>query len=163
MKLWFAKFRLSNALDSGRPLPRELRRQLETRDELRTFAGRVYEMDSALRERPATQAPSDLHDSVMQAVRGVERSGRSAPRSINWVGWLPAPALALCAICAWLWLSHRQAETRSLPSLSSAFESGEQMAKTFPAELVDPLQEELRRVNLDLDDTARFLVASVPF
>jgi hypothetical protein len=37
------------------------------------------------------------------------------------------------------------------------------MTDLLPSQLVDPLNEEWERVNLDLENTTRFLLASVPF
>jgi hypothetical protein len=163
MKSWLARFRVSSAFDDNRPLPGSLRRQLEKSEELRTFARRISELDSALRKSSAAEAPDTVHRSIMRAVRTVERAERPAQARAGSVRWLPASALALCVVCALWWFSHWPAANRSLPSPGPALEVAEQMAQSLPAQVMDPLQEELRRVNHDVDDTTRFLLASVPF
>lgn len=159
MKSWFAQFKISAALDNGRPLPRWLRRRFSDSEELRRFARRVSELDSALRKSPETQENYALHSSIMRAVR----AGGIAPRQVNWLHWLPVPATAVVALCGIWWFSHPQSSNRALPSLTSALEAGEQITDTLPAQLVDPLKDEWQRVNLDVENTTRFLLASVPF
>jgi hypothetical protein len=163
MKPWFSKFRISSAFDSGRPLPRWLRRRLSGSQELRSFARQISDLDQVLRRPAGKEAPCTLHSSIMGAVCALDRR-RTAPPQTDWLRWLPAPALVGLALCvAWWWFSHPLPATQPVPSLASALETGEQLTETLPVQLMDPLNEEWRRVNLDLEKTTRFLLASVPF
>jgi hypothetical protein len=162
MKTWFSKFRISAAFDSGNPLPSWLCRRLSASEELRSFAKQVSELDSALREPASNEIPVTLHASIMGAVRASNRAAK-APRPMTGLRWLPVPVtavLVLCAVC-WLWLPN--SSSRALPSLAEVFQTGGQMTDLLPSQLVDPLNEEWERVNLDLENTTRFLLASVPF
>ena len=163
MKTWFAKFRISTALDSGRPLPLWVSHRLSSCEELRRFARQMSELDSALQKGQPTQTRGTIHGSIMHAVRSVERARGVAPRHVNWLRWLPVPAAAVLALCAacWFWLP--QSSSRALPSLTDAFQAGEQITDMLPTQLVDPLNEEWQRVNMDLENTQRFLLAAVPF
>ena len=90
------------------------------------------------------------------------RAGKS-PRLMTWVRWLPVPAAGVLALCAVYWLSLPQSSNPSVPSLTDAFQAGEQITEMIPVQLVDPLTQEWQRVNLDLENTSRFLLAAVPF
>jgi hypothetical protein len=162
MKTWFAKLRISAAFDSGRPLPRWLRRRLSSSEELRNFARQVSELDSALRESGPAQTPDALHGSIMRKVRRVERERSVAPRQRSWLRWLPVPAMGILLLCA-VWVRHSQSSNRALPSLTVAFDAGETITETLPTQLINPLKEEWQRVNLDVENTTRFLLATVPF
>ena len=163
MKTWVAKFRISVAIDSGRPLPHWLRRRLSGSEELRSFARQMSELDSALQMGRPARAPIPLHGSIMRAVRRVEYPRSPVPRRVNWVRWLPVPAVAVVALCAAWWLWYPQSSNRALPSFSQAFDAAETITETLPAQLVDPLDQEWQLVNLDVEDTTRFLLASLPF
>jgi hypothetical protein len=163
MKTWFAKFRISTAFDSGRPLPRWVRRRLSGSEELRSFAMQMSELESALQEGRPVHTPNTLHGSIMRAVRGVQRARGVAPRAGNWVRWLPVPAMTVVVLCVLWWFWTPTSPNRPFPSLAQALDAGATLTETLPAQLVDPLNEEWQRVNLDLEDTRRFLLASVPF
>jgi len=163
MKARFAKFRISTAFDSGGPLPRWLRRRLSGSEELRSFAIRMSQLESALQEGRRVRTPDTLHGSIMRAVRGVERARGVAPREVNWVRWLPVPAMNVVVLCVLWWFWTPPSPNRSFPSLAQAFDAGATLTETLPAQLVDPLNEEWQRVNLDIEDTRRFLLASLPF
>ena len=162
MKTWFAKFRISAAFDSGRPLPRWLRHRLSNSEELRSFSGKVSRLEQVLRRPVANETPYGLHASIMGAMRASNPDGIAACR-LNWLRWIPAPALAVCVMFAVWWFAHPHASDRGLPSLAEAFQTGEEITDDLSSQLVDPLKEELQRVNLDLEDTTRFLLATVPF
>jgi hypothetical protein len=161
MKTWISKFRISAAFDKGKPFPRWLSRRLSASEELRSFASHVSELDSALRRPGSNEIPVTLHASIMGAIRASNRAA-NAPRRARWLRWLPFPATAVFAVCAVCWLCLPQSSNRAVPSLTDAFQVGEQITDILPGELVDPLNEEWQRVNLDLENTSRFLLAAVP-
>lgn len=82
---------------------------------------------------------------------------------MTWLRWLPVPAAAVLALCAVCWFSLPRSLSRALPSLAEVFQTGGQMTDMLPSQLMDPLNEEWQRVNLDLENTTRFLQAAVPF
>jgi len=49
MRAWFFKMRISSALDSGKPLPESVRRQLANSPELRRFERSITAVDRALK------------------------------------------------------------------------------------------------------------------
>jgi hypothetical protein len=74
MRNWIAKFRISAAADSGKPLPASLREDIACTDELRRFDQTLAGMDRALRNSvPKTEPPPGLHNSIMSAVRAASQ------------------------------------------------------------------------------------------
>ena len=124
-------------------------------------------LDHALKaSAPQPQAPASVHRSIMRAVQAAERPAPAQPR-LAWLRWLAAPAVALVALLV-VWQSVRgpvtpvaQAEP-SLAAAVSALEIGGQMTLAVPSAMVAPLTEELQRLNRDLDNTTKFLLASLP-
>jgi hypothetical protein len=98
----------------------------------------------------------------MGAVRASNRT-ENTPRRTTWLRWLPVPAAAALALCGLCWFLLQQSSSRALPSLTDAFQAGEQITDMLPSQLVDPLNEEWQEVNMDLENTTRFLLAAVPF
>jgi hypothetical protein len=124
-------------------------------------------LDRALKETaPKPQAPPSLHRSIMQAVRATERPA-PAPGGLSFLKWLPAPALVALALLV-VWHAQRGTvrppapDPRSLAAATAALEMGGQMAQAMPSAVVAPLKDELERLNRDLDNTAQFLLASLP-
>jgi hypothetical protein len=124
--------------------------------------------EQALKETaPKLSAPPSLHGSIMRAVRAAERPA-AAPQGLSFLKWLPAPALvALALLVAW----HVQrgavrppvpASQQPLAAATTALEMGGRMAQAMPSAVVAPLAAELERLNQDLNNTARFLLASLP-
>ncbi len=156
MKEWFAVLRdivaLSVGLKPTGPLPGDLEHEMTM-------------LDRALKETaPKLQAPPSLHRSIMRAVRAAERP--SVSPGWSFLKWLPAPALVALALLAWH--AQRGPASRSAPSPQSlaaaatALAIGGQMAQAMPAAVVAPLADELARLNRDLNNTAQFLLASLP-
>jgi hypothetical protein len=127
----------------------------------------MAELDRTLKETaPKLQVPPSLHHSIMQAVRATERTA-AEPREWSYLKWLPAPALvALALMVAW----HVQRgevrppapDPQSVAAATAALELGGRMAQSVPAAVVAPLADELARVHRDLNNTAQFLLASLP-
>ena len=167
MKSWIAKLRISAALDADEQPSARLSRWPGASAELRAIEQEMVALDRALTETaPKAEAPVGLHGSIMQSVRAAQRP-TTAPRQPNLLRWLPAPALALILLVAAFLAMHRPARTaeqdaQSLTAATSALHFGNQMVQTMPSAMVAPLSDELNRLNLDLDKTAQFLLASLP-
>ena len=101
MKTWFTKWKISNALDEGKPLPPSVQRAMANSAELRRFAENTAALDETLKNtRPAPTAPSGLHAAVLRAVRSAENAGAA-----EFSGWekfrqrlIPVSALGLLMI-----------------------------------------------------------------
>jgi hypothetical protein len=159
MKSWLAKFRISTALDAGKPLPESLK--IAADPELERFARRTEALGRALRSVP--QAEPLMHDSIMRAVRAAGR--REQPRRALAPWWLTASATgaALAVICLWA-VFHRPAPPgrQSLDGAVMVLEMSERMPDTMPKMVMAPLSDEWARVDRDLQDTTQVLLASFP-
>jgi hypothetical protein len=170
MNAWFAKFRISAALDGPKPLSPSLRRRIAASERLGRFAARCAALDRALKQStPLPAAPPSLHSSILAAVRAhacppAARPGLAALR------WAPAAALGLCLALilagAW-WLQRRPPQppgpiAQALAAPSAALDLGGQMTHAMPAAVIAPLSNELDCLNRDLDHTAQFLLANLP-
>ena len=167
MKSWFAKLRMSVALDRGQKPSGRLREKMRGAAELGGFEADMTALDHALKETaPKAQAPASLHRSIMRAVQAAERPAL-AQREPTVLRWLAAPVLAMVALLL-VWHALRgpvrptAPDTQSLAAATSALEAGGQMARAVPSAVVAPLSDELARLNRDLDNTAQFLLASLP-
>jgi hypothetical protein len=124
-------------------------------------------LDAALKgSAPRVDAPESLHRSIMQAVRAANRRAE-APRHSNVLRWLPAPVLAAILLLGLVWAMHSRVQkpVQNAPTLvaaATAVHLGDDMVRAMPAAVVAPLSNELDRLNRDLDNTARFLLASFP-
>ena len=159
MKSWLTKFRISAALDAGKPLP-DLP-NIAADPELERFARRTEALGRALRNVPPA-APSQ-HESIMRAVRAAAR--REPPRRALAPSWLAAAAAiaALAVICLWPGI-HRPALPVG-PSLGQAvqvLEMSEQMPHTMPKMVMAPLSDEWARLDRNVQDTTQVLLASFP-
>jgi hypothetical protein len=167
MKSWFAKLRISAALDGRRKLPARWVERPGRSHELHDFEQEIVALDHALKmTAPEPQAPDWLHRSIMRAVQVAERPAEAQPR-LGVLCRLAAPALALVALLA-AWQAVRgpvrptMQATQSLTAAAGALEMSGQMTRLVPSAVVAPLSEELGRLNCDLDNTAKFLLASLP-
>jgi hypothetical protein len=167
MKAWFTKLRISAALDAGRKPSASLRRSINSSGQLQCFEEELAELDQALKQTPSKlPVPPALHRSIMQAVRQAE-CPHAAPPGLVFLRWVAAPLAVTLALLA-VWLSLRgpavpsSRGTQSLAEATSALELGGQLVQTAPAVVVAPLSCELERLNQDLDNTAHFLLASLP-
>ena len=121
-------------------------------------------VDQALRNAvPALEVPPGLHTSIMVAVRtlGPPIPSVRKPSSLR---WLPAPLLValFCALWAWHMASKPAAAQSAFERASTTLAASEEMAWTAPGTAVAPLTEEWQRLNQDRDNTAQFLLASLP-
>lgn len=165
MKSWFAKFRISNALDAEKPLPKSLEHRMRASEELRRYAaGQAHLVDALKRAGPQIKTPPDLHRAIMGAVGVSRRSLARQPLRLQWRWLAPAGAAALLLI-GMLWFHHRPTSpvrVDGVPSVTLALESGPELAQTIPAVVTAPLSDELARLNADLGRTEQFLLANLP-
>jgi hypothetical protein len=108
--------------------------------------------------------PADLHDSIMTGIRnrGAKIDSRQDSASARWLRWMPAPALAASVIVGLVYYrSNTPPEPTPTSMALATLELGETMAQSLPVAM-KPLSEELDRVQQDLDQTAKFLAASLP-
>lgn len=167
MKTWFTSFRISAALDSGHKPSGSQRESINRSEEVQSVEQDMTALDRALRqERPEPQTPPGLHRSIMRAVRVAQRP-QAAPRGLAVLRWVAAPVVAALVVLA-VWPALRgpgrpHAHGRqSLAAATTALEMSSQLAKTVPSAVVAPLSDELERLNRDLDNTAQFILASLP-
>lgn len=167
MKAWFARMRIAVALKAGPRPSGSLRGTSSGSEQPGDLDREMTVLDRALKETaPRLEVPPSLHHSIMQAVRATERPA-AAPRGWSFVKWLPAPALV--ALALWVaWPTQRTpvrppaSNPQSLAAATAALEMGGQMAQAMPSAVVAPLAAELARLNRDLNNTAQFLLASLP-
>ena len=167
MKAWFARVRISVALRASPRPAGSLRGTMGSSEQPGDSEQELTAFEQALKETaPKLSAPPSLHGSIMRAVRAAERPV-AAPQGLSFLKWLPAPALvALVLLVAW----HVQRgqvrppapDPQSLAAATAALEMGGQMAQAMPSAVVAPLAAELERLNQDLNNTAQFLLASLP-
>jgi hypothetical protein len=134
---------------------------------MKGWFAKMTELDRALKDTaPKAQAPASLHRSIMQAVRAAERPAPAA-HVFGFLKWLPAPAFVALAVLV-VWYVQRglvrppAPDRQSLATATSALEMGGQIAQAMPASVVAPLAAELEKVSQDVDNTAQFLMASLP-
>jgi hypothetical protein len=137
-------------------------------DELSGFEKEMAELDRALKQTvPKPHAPPSLHSSIMRAVRAVERPGAGARGELTFLRWLPVPVVAALALMV-VWHAARgpvrlpAQHTKQLSVATTALQVGGEMARAMPSAVVNPLADELKNINRDLDNTAQFLLASLP-
>jgi hypothetical protein len=113
MKSWLTKFRISTALDSGKPLPPSLRQKIAADPELEHFARQAQALG-----RPMVQlsiADPSLHDSIMRAVRASAQQRRQ-PRREPVFSWLAASAALAAVFMLCLWVAYPHPVQREMPS-----------------------------------------------
>ena len=175
MKSWLTKFRISSTFDAERLSSSSKQRDLANSEDTRRFEETLHNLDRALRNAPtAAEAQPELHSAIMEAVRASRGANRESAANWPWrfpLRWLPAPALAALALLGLWWALHSPPETpvhqagtghASILQISSALEAGDNATRALPSAVIAPLSEELVRVNLDLENTAQFLLASLP-
>jgi hypothetical protein len=167
MMLWLTKLRISIAMDASQQAPARLRRKISSSTELRRFEQELAELDRALKQAPPKpEAPALLHRSIMLAVRAGNRPVAVA-REPGLMHWAPLPVLVAIVLLGIWWVLQRPLQpttqdTQSLVHATAALEMGNQMSRTVPSAVIAPLSNELERLGQDLDNTTRFLLASLP-
>lgn len=168
MRAWFAKLRMSAALDDCRNPVDRSQRKTDVSDELRGFERELAVLDRALKQTaPRPQTPPSLHCSIMRALQATERPAAKAGLGLALLRWLPVPVVTVLAVMV-VWHAARGPvrmpvrDTQPLAAATTALEVGGEMARAVPSSVVTPLADELKKINLDLDNTAQFLLASLP-
>jgi hypothetical protein len=168
MKAWFTKFKISAALDSGARPEALSQPRTSVSDELRSFEQEMTVLDRTLKQTaPKPRVPPTLHASIMRAVRATELPLPQARPELSWLRWLPMSAVAVLAVLV-VWyvarspLPSRAQDTQSLAAATTALDLSGQVARAVPSAVVAPLADELDKVNRDLDNTAQFILASLP-
>ncbi len=112
---------------------------------------------------PDDMAPASLHGSIMDALRTSPASqpmvagGRAALRL------LAALALALPLVFVWSAVRSRRPDVRApLGTAVAALQVGQEAPQIAAAVALRPLADEMGRLNQDLDETTRFVLASIP-
>lgn len=113
MKSWFAKFRISTALDSRTPMPASLRDKIAADPSLQRF---VHQAE-ALRTLPAPPLidPS-MHDGIMRAIRA--SATRQEPSNPPVLLWLAASGAVAAIFLFSFWMIHPATQS---PELASPF------------------------------------------
>jgi hypothetical protein len=170
MKNWWNKFKISNALNAGRPYGPNLRRAIARSEELRQFVSDCARAESRLKgARPAVTPPDSLHRDILQAVNET-RAGHEQPD--HPAKWRPAYALAVgvlsVAVVMWVYFprrtagTHRGAGPELLPAASTALVLGESMLRELPESTLSPMADEWVRLGADWERAQEFLLASLP-
>jgi hypothetical protein len=163
MKSWFAKFRISNALDA-RTFPPTLRRKIGATDELRRYAVNQAALGDALkRAAPESTPPPALHGSILRAIRLADQHKAPSRSGFEW-RWLAPAALAPLVLVGIFVLLHRPqppAPPLNIASVARTLEGGQELAQSIPA-VTAPLSDEFARLNTDLSRTEQFLLAEFP-
>ncbi len=170
MKSVFTRFRISSALDDQEPLSPRMRRAIDASDDLRSFEADAARLGRLLRTSvPGGEIPSDLHRSIIHAVRASAR-----PSRFVWPAWafkLAAPALALVlgvVLCMYpqppvsVVPRAALATPQSLTAGPAALALGEQVTVDGPAAMLAPLSDELERLNQDVQRAATAFLAALP-
>jgi hypothetical protein len=161
MKSWLSKWKISAALDSGKPLPESLLRKIAADPELERFAKRTQALGQTLRNVPPSGPP--LHDSIMRAVRNAARPAQ--PRRAPVLSWLAASGAVAALAVVGLYLTFfrlKPPATQALDGPVMVLEMSENMSATMPSFVMSPLSNEWARVDHDLQSTTQVLLASLP-
>ena len=171
MTTWLTKLKISQALDDGKPLAPAVKRAVAQSTELRQFANDVFAVDRVLKNRtPAPAVPAGLHAGIMRAVRSAELAPRSG-WEVLWERFIPASALALLVLLSLFGTgrsSRSPAEVAfrdglsSLAIASSTLEAGGTLVRTMPEAALNPLANEMLRLNRDLTNAQNYLLAALP-
>lgn len=168
MKTWLAKWRISNALDEGKPLAPDLELAATKSAELREFVENAATVERALKNfRPVPSAPPTLHASIMRAVQSAE-----TVRAFAWPAWrLRLAALGLLVGASFLGVNWFLKSTPAVPQLDepsvlaragSVLEMSDTFVRAVPMVALSPLNEERLRLERDLAGTQEFLLTSLP-
>lgn len=128
----------------------------------------------------STEVPHGLHDAIMSSIRACRKelparealatpscpgTARGGSRFDAFLPWIPAPALGLVILLAFVTTRPDVGSANNagpLPVASALLVRGVDLAATGPHSLVSPLTDEYRRLDLDLKRTAAFLLSSIP-
>jgi len=135
---------------------------------LRDFDHELAALDRALKRTvPTPHAPPSLHGSIMRAVRSAHRPAADPRNEWAFLRWLPVPVAVVITLAAILHQAREPVRppaksTQPLAVATTALQVGGEMARAVPSAVVAPLTDELQKLNQDLNNTAEFLLASLP-
>jgi hypothetical protein len=155
---WLRLFRISSALDEALPgsIPLD---SAKAAPELRQFVSDFSEIERELiTSRPRVECPAFLHSSIMGAVRA---SAGTAVRAGHSLGWWPAAAVGLILLLLSVGVTLQFVQRRSLALVGDPAALQRHVAD-LPVVVLSPLSDELNRLDLDVQNTADFLLASLP-
>ncbi len=167
MNSWFPKWKISAALDAGHEVSDSLRRSMNSSQELQRFEADMAGLDRALKQASRNLgSPPGLHRSIMRAVGAAERQ-TEAPHGLSVLCWVGTSVVTLLTLLVALHalrgpVRPPTGDTQSLAGATTALEMSGVLAQRVPSAVVAPLSDELERVNRDLDNTAQFVLASLP-
>ncbi len=164
MKTWLNKLRISWAMDSGKPLPDSLLRTIAADPELQQFSRQTQSLEGSA--KASTVAEHPLHHSIMQSVRNSRHAARRPePKHSLFLPWasIGVSVAAVALVCFGVLRHHRQVMdgTKSLNEAVAVLQLSEKVTNTMPY-LLTPYSNELARVDRNLEDTKKILLASFP-
>lgn len=159
MKTLFKKFKASMALDRD---GQSARHGQAGEDSLRALDGRLRS------PRSGEDVPSELHGSIMRAVRTPTQE-REPALVVVFRPRFAAAALVLAVGVGVFWSLNRAPvnvteaiSSAEAPSLVAAIEQGHALTQGAPEAVIEPLSGELEKFNDDVRKAVDFVVASVP-
>jgi hypothetical protein len=163
MKAWLAKLRVSTELDSSEVSRTQSSIVGAEAEEVGRFAASVKSLDRRLKaERVLSEVPSDLHASIMRAVRKALTPER---RELSpWLlRWLPASGVALLAAIGLWWHTSQPVTVEPVAApLASVVELPPSAPQRASSAILSPLSQEMEYLKRDFEGAVRFLAASVP-
>ena len=166
MRALFKKFKASARFD----LKVNLRKDCKA-DDVQRFEKSLLAMDRELSSsRSNTPLPTNLHSSIMRAVRASDPQGEANVAGLFWPK-LAGASFAFAAVVGLLfWLTDQSSlkDKASLPppviaaSLASGFYEGHELTQVAPKAALEPLSGEMELLERDFRNAVTFLVASMP-
>jgi hypothetical protein len=171
MKTWLLKLKISNAINDRQPLPPSVESAVSRSAELQSFVADANALARELKNQlPCTETSAQLHASIMRAVR----SARSAPDTKTesvWPRWVPASGLVAAILLGAVLIVQfmpqpaskvQPADAHPLADASSALDLGGSLVSQAPELALSPLSDEMQKLDRNLADTGKFLLASLP-
>ena len=171
MKSWLIKYKISNALNDRKPLPPEVGSAMARSEAVRRFAENSIALNHALKSQlPMPEDYPLLHDSIMRAVR-TSMHARAAEKQPAWPRWVPVSSLGLLVLLGVLMaiqffpttnmkVQHENSQT--FAAAGSAIVLGSSLVREAPAVAMSPLSDEMQKLDRNLVDAKKFLLASLP-
>jgi hypothetical protein len=119
-----------------------------------------HKLESLLRQsQPQTAVPSDLHDSILSAVR----SSRPSAPAPAWPRRLAALAMIALAAGALLFMSRpKNSGLPQMPALALVQET-QQAAQAAPEFVLSPLTQEMEALSRDFTNATQLVRGTLPF
>jgi hypothetical protein len=171
MKTWLLKLKISNAINDRQPLPPSVESAVSRSAELQSFVADANALARELKNQlPCSETSAQLHASIMRAVR----SARSVPDTKTesvWPRWVPASGLVAAILLGVVLIVQfmpqpagkvQPADAHPLADASSALDLGGSLMSQAPELALSPLSDEMQKLDRNLADTGKFLLASLP-